>query len=659
MGKPFLFVRKKEIIIVSIILLIAGSYSLLLFQQSIAEQNIRDSLFLSHRNNQIEITKGVSEHSSSDLRLIGSILQGLSDSNYLQQGELYGDRVGNLIEERFNQINNISKVDGLFIADKNNIITYNKVAEGQRSFVNINISLRDYVNETRSTLNPVFSNGFKGIDGTFKIALTYPLINKDTEEYLGMVGVEIPSVDFFARYGNVYNIDSQFLVAYDKNSNYISTPRTNFLGKSIFSDEVQRFFNFNDIQNKYYQNVFYDRLFGGYAIYDFGTGERLNTGYPVSVDKKSIYFVFIITPTASVYSDINETLFAERSKFFLLIAGITAAIVILVLFLVKLNSILNERIKRRTKDLEESNKLLKIANEQLNVHDNMQKEFINIAAHELRTPTQAISGNLELIKMTYVPSLFQASSTGQKNNNIDKDFEKLFKDKNRLNDFALGLISTYRNAQRLEKLVNNILDISRIESNRLELHKESFNLNEKIQNVIKDVHTKTNLSSHHANSSTPVDIVFEPQEDPITVFADKIRIFEVLSNLINNAIKFSNGKPITISAKTFQKNEIGSIKSNLNSKLVDIENRRENKDKRMMVVVVSIRDLGKGIDSDILPRLFTKFATKSDRGTGLGLYIAKSIIEAHGGNIWAQNNYDGDDGATFSFSLPIGHGFNN
>ena len=652
MEKPFLLVRKKEITIVSIILLIAGSYSLLFFQQSIAEQNIRDSLFLSHRNNQIEITKGLSEHVSSDLRLIASILQGLSDSIYLQQGELYGDRVGNLIEERFNQINNISKIDGFFIADKNNIITYNKVAEGQRSFVNIDISLREYVNETKSTLNPVFSNGFKGIDGTYKIALTYPIINKDTGEYLGMVGVEIPSVDFFARYGNVYNIDSQFFVAYDKNSNYVSTPRINFLGKSLFSDEVQRFFNFNDIQNKYYQNIFADRLFSSYALYDFGTGERLNTGYPVSVDGKSIYFVFIITPTASVYSDINETLSAERSKFFLLIAGITAAIVILVLFLVKLNSILNEQIKRRTKDLEESNKRLKMANEQLNIHDSMQKEFINIAAHELRTPTQAISGNLELIKMIYIPSLFQSSSNRQNSNNIDKDFEILFKDKNRLNDFAFGLVSTYRNAQRLEKLVNDILNTSRIESNQLELHKESFNLNEKIQNVIKDVHNKTNLSSNHGDSPPPIDIIFEPKEDPITISADKIRIFEVLSNLINNAIKFSNGKPITISAKVIQNNGIGSIKCNLNSKLVNIENTRENKDEKMMVVVVSIRDMGKGIDLDILPRLFTKFTTKSDQGTGLGLYIAKSIIEAHGGNIWAENNEDGK-GATFYFTLPL------
>ena len=149
MVKSFLFVRRKEITIVSIILLIAGSYSLLFFQQSIAEQNIKDRLFLAHRNNQIEITKALSEHISADLRLVASILQGLSDSIYLQQGELYGDRVGNLVGERFNQINNISKIDGLFIADKNNIITHNKVSEGQRSFVNIDISLRDYVNETK------------------------------------------------------------------------------------------------------------------------------------------------------------------------------------------------------------------------------------------------------------------------------------------------------------------------------------------------------------------------------------------------------------------------------------------------------------------------------------------------------------------------------
>ena len=431
------------------ILIIAVSYFLLFHQQYIAEQNIRDRIFLDYKNNQIEITKALSEHISSDLRLISSIIQGLSESSYLQRGELYGDRVVNLIEKRFNQINNITKIDGLFIADKDNIITYNKVSEGQRSFVNIDISLREYVDETRSTLNPVFSNGFKGIDGTYKIALTFPIINMDNKEYIGMVGVEIPSVDFFARYGNVYNVNSTFLVTYDRNLNYISTPRSNFLGQNLFGDQVQRFFHFNEIQNGYYQRVFDGRLLGGYAIYDFGTGERLNTGYPVSIGEEPKYFVFIITPTISVYQDINETLSNERTKFFILIASITAAILILILFLVKLNSLLNKQVETRTMELEKTNQNLKIANEQLNIHDKMQKEFINIAAHELRTPIQLILGAIEASKDT-------------SKNDKQKELSNII----------------VRNAERLKQLAEDILDVTRIESNSLDLKKEVFDLND-------------------------------------------------------------------------------------------------------------------------------------------------------------------------------------
>ena len=598
LGKPILFVRRrKEMVIASIIIIIAVSYFLLFFQQNIAEQNIRDSLFLAHRNNQVEITKGISEHVSSDLRLVTSILQGLSDSRYLQQGELYGDRVGNLMGARFDQINKISKIDGLFIADRNNIITYNKVPVGQRSFVNIDISFRDYVRETKSTLSPVFSNGFRGIDGTYKIALTFPIINRDSKEYIGMVGVEIPSVDFFARYGNVYNIDSTFLVAYDRNSNYISTPRTNFLGESLFSNEVQRFFNFNGIQNKYYRNVFDGQLLGGYAIYDFGAGERLNTGYPVSVDGKPKYFVFVITPTTSVYSDINKTLSAERSKFFLLIAGITTAILILILFLVKLNSILNEQVKRRTKDLEESNKRLKTANEKLNIHDKMQKEFINITAHELRTPIQPILVLTEYIR------------------NRTKDKEQI-----ELLDVII------KNTKRLKNLAEEILDVTRIERGVMSLNKERFCLDELVVDTVKELQS---ILDNNNKIKFEYDI---HNNDPVLIYADKSRIRQVLSNLISNSIKFVPNEGIISLKVEMRKSDDGN-------------NSKEN-------VVVSIKDTGIGIDEAIIPKLFTKFASKSFQGTGLGLYISKSIVESHGGKIWAENNENGK-GATFSFSLPI------
>lgn len=470
------------------------------------------------------------------------------------------------------------------------------------------------MNETRNTLNPVFSNGFKGIDGTHKIALTFPITNMDNEEYIGMVGVEIPSVDFFARYGNVYNVNSTFLVTYDRNFDYVSTPRTNFLGQNLFSDQVQSFFHFNEIQNEYYQSVFDGRLLGGYAIYDFGTGERLNTGYPVLIGEEPKYFVFIITPTVSVYQDINETLSDERTKFFILIASITAAILILILFLVKLNSLLNEQVETRTKELEKSNQSLKVANEQLNVHDRMQKEFINTAAHELRTPIQLILGAIE------------ASKNTSKN---DKQKE--------LSDIII------RNAERLRKLAEDILDVTRIESNSLDLKKETFDLNSLVKDIVKEYR---NIS--YGNDKLKFECNITDNNNPLNVIGDKNRIGQVIINLINNSIKFmskdnrdENGNQNGIISVSVEKTS--SVTNNDTS----IKEKEEEEE-----AIVSVKDNGKGIDSEIFPRLFTKFATRSFRGTGLGLYIAKNIIESHGGRIWGQNNKD-EKGATFYFTLPL------
>ncbi|WP_415311583.1 ATP-binding protein [Candidatus Nitrosocosmicus sp. FF01] len=307
----------------------------------------------------------------------------------------------------------------------------------------------------------------------------------------------------------------------------------------------------------------------------------------------------------------------------------------------------NEKFALTNKELAQVNKDLVEANQQIKQLLLKQRELLDITGHELRTPIQALYGNFELIERD-IPSLLQNPSKG--NDNINREFESLVQDKPRLEQFTNRLVSAYRNSQRLEKLVTGILDISKIDNNRLRLNKESFNLNEKIQNVIKDVLTKTNLGLLSANSLPPINIVFKPHDDPIIVFADKIRIFEVLSNLLNNAIKFSNGESITVSTTKGQNK--GSIANDVNFEnpkdgKSNIEKIRDNE-----LVIVSIRDKGKGIDEEILPRLFNKFVTKSNQGTGLGLYIAKSIVEAHGGDIWAHNNKD-EKGANFSFSLPL------
>jgi two-component system sensor histidine kinase VicK len=268
---------------------------------------------------------------------------------------------------------------------------------------------------------------------------------------------------------------------------------------------------------------------------------------------------------------------------------------------------------------------LKKLNEQLRQKDQLKDEFINIAAHELRSPIQPILGLSEIIRS------HTASS------NLGKE-----------NEECLNVI--IRNAKRLQSLSENILDITKIESRTLKLNKEKFNIKETIKNVADEIKSKEH----------EIEITFvEPKVDPIVVEADKIRIYEVISNLLTNAIKFTKKSSNSSrgDSSCVRNNDDGrssstitvftSIMSNQADKKGDSSNMRGDE------VIISIRDRGTGIDPDIKNKLFSKFATKSETGSGLGLFISKGIVEAHGGKIWAQNNTDGKGGATFSFSLPI------
>ena len=260
---------------------------------------------------------------------------------------------------------------------------------------------------------------------------------------------------------------------------------------------------------------------------------------------------------------------------------------------------------------------LKQLNEQLKYKDQLKDQFINIAAHELRTPIQPILGLTEVIRSR------NAAST------IHKEEDEEF----------LDII--IRNAKRLRSLSEKILDVSKIESRTLRLDKERFNINEKIRNIINDIKSKEN----------DIEIIFsEPNVDPIIVEADRVRIDEVISNLLINAVKFTkrnsrvNGSvdDHNLSAITI----FTSIKSNQEYNKDNINGKRGGE------VVISIKDRGTGIDPAIKDKLFSIFVTKSETGSGLGLFISKGIVETHGGKIWAENNANGK-GATFSFSIPI------
>jgi signal transduction histidine kinase len=199
-----------------------------------------------------------------------------------------------------------------------------------------------------------------------------------------------------------------------------------------------------------------------------------------------------------------------------------------------------------------------------------------------------------------------------------------------------------RNAERLSQLSSDILDVTRIEGNSLELQKEQLNLNEILLSTIdkyKKQITKANIDIklEFISKGTSAE---SQLSDEIFVDADKDRISQVVSNLLNNAIKFTRGEGGMVTVEVQKKyDDYGEIKNSNNT----------NKN----VAVVSVKDTGSGIDPDIMPRLFEKFASKSFQGTGLGLFISKSIVEAHGGKIWGENNISDGKGATFYFTLPI------
>ena len=256
----------------------------------------------------------------------------------------------------------------------------------------------------------------------------------------------------------------------------------------------------------------------------------------------------------------------------------------------------NAKLKEANRNLIEREEVIRSQYERLKESDKMQKEFINIASHEMKTPTQAILGFSNLLE-----------THPEKKMEINQGIK--------------------RNAARLQRLTNDILDVTRIESHTLKLNKETFNLNDLISHIIEDYRNQidnVHIQLMH-NSDKTSD--YNENNNLVVVEADKSRLTQVISNLLSNSIKFTNSE--------------GSISV--------------SSEKKDSLVIVSVKDTGTGIDPEIMPKLFTKFATKSQTsGTGLGLFISKSIIEAHGGKIWGENYiHDTKKGSIFAFSLPL------
>ena len=465
----------------------------------------------------------------------------------------------------------------------------------------LDLSYRLYFSEPKATHSVYYSSIVDSNDRINRLYISYPIIGKNVSAQLNpmfVVGSPLEGefngtvvagirTDVLGKYlqsqispnleGQVGLIDHTGIILYLNDSEYV--------GKNVFGVKFQSFLqSFGSETIRKMSSAFKLGLQGDSGFEDVSINGKSAFVYsPILLEGKQFGVLYIIAPYTQV-GEVTALVESQKNLSILLIIAIAASAVTVAFVILRWNKTLEKTIAQRTSQLRQ-------VNEQLTVHDKLQREFINIAAHELRTPLQPIIGLSGILE----------SEFGERRDEIK-------------------VIA--RNARRLERLTQDILDASRIESGYLTLKIQTTDLNEVISSVIIDC--RNNLRSGitaENGEKEKVKIKYEPKK--LMVEADRERIHQVMSNLITNALKFTNEGAVTVETEVIDG-----------------------------LAQVKVKDTGSGIDPQILPRLFQKFTTSSVKGTGLGLYISNSIVQAHGGRLWAENNDDGK-GATFTFTLPL------
>ena len=481
------------------------------------------------------------------------------------------------------------------------------------------VSQRPYFSIPAQTGKPYLSPVVQSpVDKSQRMFIAYPVSSNDISksnlgnDFNGIVVASLRATNVGKLVQSQLSSDLESsLGIIDPNGVIVYTANSTFIGENLFGQKVQSLlapaFN-SQTEVDQFNDFLRASLKGGKDSKDFAgrAGPTSTITYlPILIstdsgasDNKSSHFLTLyLTAPHNIADKVGPLIAQERNLSLAVISTISGITVAFLYVVLSWNKRLERTVSDRTsslkiaieslsttnKELVEKSRQLESANEQLTINEKMQREFINIAAHELRTPTQAIIGFSELFEL-------------------------------RPEEREESMKAVARNATRLERLTNDILDVARIEGKSLTLNKEKFNISEVVSAAVDDAKRQI------ANGDVRL-IYQEPKE--ILVEGDKERITQVISNLLRNAIKFTKKGSIFV---------LSEEKGN--------------------EVVVSVVDNGSGIDPEIQPRLFTKFTSKSQTGTGLGLFISRSIIEAHGGKITGTNNKEGA-GATFTFTLPL------
>ena len=616
-----LAISKNSLVILVAIGATAVILSILAFQYSNSiSTKVIDIATQEIRSNAIIQAHDLSEILTNRLESIIPLLQTLADSPAIQNNEYQRARL--IIDSRQNYTNSVTDFYMWLNGDGKIVWISNINSTAYQQYKDFDLSYRPYFTMARDRGMEYYSSVIESNDKVPRYYLSYPILSKQGVEYSGsnvvekgsFMGVVVAGIRTSVL-GDLLKMQllPQFnstIGLLDKNGLILYANTQSYIGKNIFGRELQSALStllsqrsLNQLNEALNASVHSADASGSIdVISKEGTVNTLAFS-PVLLNGTNFLTLYVAAPhnlAGDVASAINE-----QNYFSILIITIIGSIATIIAYIVLTwNKRLHAIVNSRTKELDKANKELTAAYEQLKIHNKTQKEFIDIAAHELRTPLQPIIGITNVIRSKVT----------------DSEQQKL-------------LEIVIRNAKRLQRLVEDVLDVTRIEGHTLNIKKEVFNINDTIASILQEYRSQMERNNKEKYSQFP-EISFQPEKAGVYVRADKGRITQVISNLIDNAIKFAphqNGKLDIVVARS------------------DSDNREEEPNGN---VIVSVKDNGTGIDPEVMPRLFSKFVTKSFSGTGLGLYVSKNIIEAHGGKIWAENNNDGN-GAIFYFSLPI------
>jgi signal transduction histidine kinase len=585
---------RSNIIILAVIGGIALVLAIFSYQYSIVTSNkIVDIASQEVRSNvRIEV-HDLTQILGKQLQTVSALLQTLTPSPLIQNNQTQKSAFV-LFDSRQNSTSELTNFY-MWLDSNGKIVWISNINQTTyQKYKGTDLSYRPYFTVPKSTHSVYYSSLIDSNDKVPRLYISYPVINGTTGIFKGVVVAAI----------NVYTLgnllkDQLFphfnstIGLLDRNGIILYTNPQQFVGENVFGNKFQSALTSllrPPESITLLNNLIKTSLQGSTGSADILANGKMSTiSYEPVLVKGHYFLTLYISAQQNLATDVSALIDQQR-YFTILIIAIIGAVAIIIAFLVfSWNKRLETVVNTRTAELKTANESLAGANGRLKIHDKMQQEFINIASHEMKTPTQAILGYSKLIQ--------------------------------RHPEKREGMIEAIaRNANRLQRLTNDILDVTRIETQSLKLNKERVNLNELVSDITQDYRNDIE------KSNKGVKLLHEPQDQIIVVEADKNRLTQVISNLLNNAIKFCKEGTIRVTEEVKDSN-----------------------------VLVSIKDTGQGIDPEIFPRLFLKFAAKSETGTGLGLFISKSIVEAHGGKIWAENNtdYDGRIGATFTFSIPL------